>query len=86
MSGLKLQDSVDHDLAIAVKHAAEQVHASLLDNINTGGAVEALLELVAATNKYMKLREEATAAGSTGDCTGGLPSCISVKGPEALES
>ena len=66
MSHLDLDDSADKDLARAVQTAAEQVHKSLLDNINTGAAVEALLELVAFTNKYIKQREESAAnhAGS----------------------
>ena len=66
MSHQDLSDPADKDLAAAVQTAAEQVHRSLLDNINTGAAVEALLELVAVTNKYIKQREEiaANAAGN----------------------
>ena len=64
MSQLGLSDPTDKDLAAAVGTAAEQVHRSLLDNINTGAAVEALLELVAITNKYIKQREESSATNT----------------------
>ena len=67
MSHLQLSEPTDKDLAEAVQAAAEQVHRSLLDNINTGAAVEALLELVALTNKYIKQREESSAADSAGN-------------------
>ena len=69
MSSLDLSDSMDKDLAGAVQTTSEQVHKSLLDNINTGAAMEALLELVAATNKFIKQKEESNAASSEGALT-----------------
>ena len=66
MSHLDLLDDSDRDLAEAITRTAEQVHRSLLDNINTGTAMDALLDLVAATNRYLKQREESTAANSSG--------------------
>lgn len=42
------------------------MHSHLLDNLNTGGAIEDLLELVSVTNKYMKQREAERAASPSG--------------------
>ena len=65
-SQMDLSRSPDQELAAGVNTAADRVHSSLLDNINTGAALDALLDLVAATNKYMKQREEAGASTSEG--------------------
>jgi len=50
----------------ATEEAKKSVHTHLLDNLNTGGAIEALLELISITNKYMKQREAEKAASPTG--------------------
>ena len=59
-------DSHEEAVIKATEEARASVHASLLDNLNTGGAIEALLELVSVTNKYMKQREAEKAASSSG--------------------
>ena len=51
----------------ATEEARKGVHSHLLDNLNTGGAIEELLKLVSVTNKYMKQREAEKAASATGD-------------------
>jgi hypothetical protein len=63
-------------VAGATENAKRSVHTHLLDNINTGGAIEALLELVSITNKYMKQREAEKAASPTGTPLPPTPHCI----------
>ena len=53
----------ERDLEGKTLEAEVSVHESLMDNINTAAALDALLKLVAATNKYMKQREADHAAG-----------------------
>ena len=54
------------ELEQKIDEAREAVHESLLDNINTAGALDALAKLVAATNKYTKQREADRAASPAG--------------------
>ena len=61
-----LAQAAEEAVLEAIEEARASVHASLLDNLNTGGAIEALLELVSASNKYMKQREAEKAASSSG--------------------
>lgn len=58
-------DELDTGLHDAIGSAAADVHKCLLDNVNTGGALEALLVLVAATNRYLKQKEEGKSLGET---------------------
>lgn len=51
------QQALEEELDQRIDEAKESVHECLTDNLNTSGAIEALLKLVAATNKYMKQRE-----------------------------
>lgn len=50
-----------------MEEARHSVHECLLDNLNTAGAIEALLKLIVATNKYMKQREIDQAADPPGE-------------------
>ena len=45
------------ELEKKVEEARINVHECLLDNLNTAGAVDTLLKLIAAANRYMKQRE-----------------------------
>lgn len=58
--------------------AQERVHACLLDNINTGGAMDALASVIKATNLYLARKQEqqqaaaaARAQQNGGDGAGG---------------
>lgn len=49
-------------LAQAIQQAQADVHAALLDNINTAAALDGLTALIKATNQYLAGKQAAAAA------------------------
>jgi hypothetical protein len=62
-SPLLLQDE-EFTLAQAIQEAQSKVHEALLDNINTGAALDALSSLIKATNQYLATKQAATTAAA----------------------
>ena len=54
---LQQEDGQEADLAKRIQAAQQRVHESLLDNLNSKAALDALLELVKDTNKYLADRQ-----------------------------
>lgn len=73
-------------LSQAVQEAQVKVHEALLDNINTGAALDALSGLIKATNQYLAAKQaaagssEAAAAGNEAAAAAGL----AAGGPQPL--
>eukprot|EP00878_Enallax_costatus_P002111 GHUV01002279.1.p1 GENE.GHUV01002279.1~~GHUV01002279.1.p1 ORF type:complete len:785 (+),score=272.34 GHUV01002279.1:146-2500(+) len=66
-------------LSAAILECQTKVHESLLDNINTAGALDALAGLIKATNLYLAKKQETAAAAANGTTSGLLPA-----GPQPL--
>ncbi len=57
MAALLGGQDAEEELEARIDEAKQSVHECLLDNLNTAGAIEALVKLVNAANKYIKHRE-----------------------------
>lgn len=66
ISGVLCGQDHEEELEQRINEAKQSVHECLLDNINTAGAIEALVKLVNATNKYIKHRETNQGGPTTG--------------------
>lgn len=51
------EDGQEADLAKRIQAAQQRVHEALLDNLNSKAALDALLDLVKDTNKYLADRQ-----------------------------
>ena len=54
------EDGQEADLGKRIQAAQQRVHESLLDNLNSKAALDALLDLVKDTNKYLADRQHHT--------------------------
>lgn len=50
-------DAKERSLAKHIQHAQQRVHEALLDNLNSKAALDALLDLIKDTNKYLADRQ-----------------------------
>ena len=51
------EDGQEADLAKRIHAAQQRVHEALLDNLNSKAALDALLDLIKDTNKYLADRQ-----------------------------
>ena len=51
------KDGKEASLSKQIQAAQQRVHEALLDNLNSKAALDALLDLVKDTNKYLKERQ-----------------------------
>ena len=51
------KDGKEASLSRQIQAAQQRVHEALLDNLNSKAALDALLDLVKDTNKYLKERQ-----------------------------
>ena len=54
---VRQEDGQEADLAKRIHAAQQRVHEALLDNLNSKAALDALLDLVKDTNKYLADRQ-----------------------------
>ena len=59
------EDGQEAELAKRIQAAQQRVHDSLLDNLNSKAALDALLDLVKDTNKYLADRQHHAQGRST---------------------
>ena len=57
MAMLQEGDGKERGLAKNIQQAQQRVHEALLDNLNSKAALDALLDLVKDTNKYLADRQ-----------------------------
>lgn len=57
------RQAADGDLEAATSATATAVHERLCDSVDTRGALDKLLDLIAHTNKYLEQRDEKGGAG-----------------------
>lgn len=62
------EDGQEAELAKRIQAAQQRVHDSLLDNLNSKAALDALLDLVKDTNKYLADRQHHAQGLSTLGC------------------
>ena len=65
---LQEDDCKERSLAKQIQQAQQRVHEALLDNLNSKAALDALLDLVKDTNKYLSDRRS-NAQGEQSVCT-----------------
>jgi hypothetical protein len=58
----------ERSLRAALREAEDKVHAALLDSIDLSTAMQALLELITRTNKYITAREQQYKSTCRGGC------------------
>ena len=66
--------AADGDLEAATRATATAVHERLCDSIDTRGALDKLLDLIALTNKYLEQRDEKGGAGGSPSLSGSVSS------------
>jgi cysteinyl-tRNA synthetase len=72
-------------LSNSIQEAQAKVHEALLDNINTGAALDALGALIKATNTYLATKQAAAAAaGGAGDAAAAAVAGLTPAGPKPL--
>lgn len=70
-------------LSNSIQEAQAKVHEALLDNINTGAALDALGSLIKATNQYLATKQAAAAAA--GDAAAAAAAAgLTPAGPQPL--
>lgn len=75
-------------LARAVQQAQQEVHETLLDNINTAAALDALSSLIKATNQYLAAKQAAATANASSQAAAGDDAAtaagLAAAGPQPL--
>jgi cysteinyl-tRNA synthetase len=71
-------------LSNSIQESQAKVHEALLDNINTGAALDALGSLIKATNQYLATKHSAAAGGDAAAAAAAGASGLAPAGPQPL--